>query len=85
MERTNLFNGFSGQIRGLIMQDINTKTIKELRTLTGLSQSKFASYLEIPVKTIQSWESGIRKPPAYINKLIERVIAIESSVKGRIE
>lgn len=60
-------------------------TIKELRAVTGMSQSQFADYLEIPVKTIQSWESGIRKPPVYINKLIERVITTESSIKGRTE
>ena len=46
-------------------------TIKELRTTTGLSQAKFAKLLEIPTRTIEDWESGRHKPPAYVVKLIE--------------
>jgi DNA-binding transcriptional regulator YiaG len=46
-------------------------TIKELRSLTQLSQSKFANAVGIPVRTIQQWEQGERKPPEYVVTLIE--------------
>lgn len=45
-------------------------TIKELRQQTGLSQTAFARYFEIPVRTVQDWEQGKRKPPEYLVKLM---------------
>ena len=52
-------------------------TIRELREKTGLSQSKFADLLHIPVRTIQVWEINQRKPPIYVNELIEKVLRYE--------
>lgn len=46
-------------------------TIKELRELTGYSQSQFCMMLGIPVRTYCSWESGERKPAKYVLDLIE--------------
>ena len=40
-------------------------TIKELRQLTKLSQSKFASKYNIPIKTLQNWEQGVYIVPDY--------------------
>lgn len=45
--------------------------IKELRTLTGMSQQKFSDYLHIPTRTIENWESEQRTPPVYVVELIE--------------
>ena len=45
-------------------------TIKELRLQTGLSQSAFAKYFEIPLRTVQDWEQDKRKPPEYLVKLM---------------
>ena len=45
-------------------------TIKEARQAAGLSQAKMATILEIPKRTIESWETGERKPPVYVEKLI---------------
>lgn len=49
-------------------------TIKEIRSLSGLSQSKFGAKYNIPLRTIQDWEAEIRTPPKYINELLERVV-----------
>lgn len=49
-------------------------TIKELRKLTKLSQSKFAAKFHIPLKTLQSWEQGIRKPTEYTLYMLEQLI-----------
>lgn len=48
--------------------------IKEIREMTGLSQSKFAKEYGIPVRTLQNWEIDKAKPPAYLVTLLERVV-----------
>lgn len=52
-------------------------TIQELRKRVNMSQSEFAKYTEIPLRTIQKWERGGSVPPSYIPRLIERVIELE--------
>jgi DNA-binding transcriptional regulator YiaG len=49
-------------------------TIKEIRTQMGLSQSQFANYFEIPIRTIQKWECGQSSPPPYIPKMMLRIV-----------
>nr|DAU62186.1 MAG TPA: putative transcriptional regulator [Caudoviricetes sp.] len=49
-------------------------TIKELRSLTGLSQKVFSDKYEIPKRTIEDWEAERRTPPEYVIKLLERVV-----------
>lgn len=44
--------------------------LKEARQAAGLSQAKMSALFEIPKRTIESWESGERKPPVYVEKLI---------------
>lgn len=46
-------------------------TIKEIRSLTGLSQTDFGNKYNIPMRTIQNWEGGQRKAPAYVEELLE--------------
>lgn len=45
--------------------------IKELRHQAGMAQKQFAEYFKIPVRTIEDWEAGRRKPPEYIIELIK--------------
>ena len=52
-------------------------TIKELRKSTGLSQKGFAEYLNIPQRSIENWESGVREPPTYVLELIEYKLSKE--------
>ena len=47
------------------------KNIKELRELTGLSQSQFSKEFNIPIRTLQKWESGERIPPEYMEGLLK--------------
>ena len=47
-------------------------TIKEARKNAGLTQAKMSELLEIPKRTIGDWETGKRKPPAYVEKLVIR-------------
>jgi transcriptional regulator with XRE-family HTH domain len=46
-------------------------TIKELRSLSGMTQHEFADYFDIPFRSIQNWEGGQRNAPDYVTKLIE--------------
>ena len=56
-------------------------TIQELRKRTGLSQSKFAESLEIPLGTIQNWERNHRTPPEYVLKLIEKSLKVDGLIE----
>lgn len=49
-------------------------TIKELRSLTRMTQKEFGEYLGIPMRTIQNWETGQRQCPTYVINLIEYYI-----------
>lgn len=47
------------------------KTFKDLLAEHNISQSQFSREFEIPLRTVQNWVSGERKPPDYLLKLIE--------------
>lgn len=45
-------------------------SMKELISLTGLSQTSFAKGAGIPLRTVQNWYGGIRECPAYVRFLL---------------
>ena len=51
-----------------------TMSIRDLRKLLGDTQSEFSERYNIPFRTIQNWESGVRKPPEYIIDLLKQRI-----------
>ena len=52
-------------------------TIREARIAAGLTQRQLSDTLDIPLRTIESWESGSRTPPPYVEKLIvEKLISM---------
>lgn len=51
--------------------------VKELRTITGMSQSQFADHFHIPVSTYRKWEIGVQKPADYIIFMIEAILTFE--------
>ena len=57
-----------------------TKTIKHLRSSTGMSQKKFGDFLDIPLKTIQNWEYERTKCPEYVVGLIEYKLEKEKKI-----
>lgn len=50
------------------------QTIGEIRALSGLSRAEFSRRYGIPVRTLQDWESGKRKSPDYLAKLLYRTV-----------
>ena len=45
--------------------------IRSLRLQLGITQSEFALRYNIPFRTVQNWETGLRNPPQYITELLE--------------
>ena len=45
-------------------------SIKDIRTVSGLSRTAFAEHLCIPYRTVQDWELGTRACPGYLRLLI---------------
>ena len=45
-------------------------SIKEERLKAGLTQKAMSELLEIPKRTIGSWEDGSRQCPPYVERLI---------------
>ena len=45
-------------------------TFKELRQLSGMTQKAFSEYFEIPRRTIEDWDMGVRQCPEYLLKLM---------------
>lgn len=49
-------------------------TIKEMRLLLQVSRTEFSRQYQIPLRTLEDWESGKRNPPNYVLELLERVV-----------
>lgn len=44
---------------------------KELREKSGMSRKQFAEYFNIPYRTVQNWELGLRVCPEYLLDLMQ--------------
>ena len=51
--------------------------MREIRDITGLSVQKFGDKYGIPLRTIQQWERGERKPPDYVIAMLERCVKMD--------
>ena len=50
--------------------------IAEARKTKGMTQQELSEWLEIPHKTLENWEQGVRKCPVYVEKLIiEKILS----------
>lgn len=45
-------------------------TIKEAREQSGLSRAEMSRLFEIPLRTLEDWETEKRTPPPYVKKLV---------------
>ena len=57
------------------------QSIKLLREQSGLSRKDFSLHIGIPLRTIEDWEAGRRKPPEYIPRLIAYQLKYEELSK----
>ncbi|MFR0055204.1 helix-turn-helix domain-containing protein [Blautia wexlerae] len=49
-------------------------TITEMRNYIGVSRAEFSRRYNIPLRTLESWESEVRTPPEYILQLLEESV-----------
>ena len=54
--------------------------IRKIREQTGLSRKDLSIHIGIPLRTIEDWESGRRRPPEYIPRLIKYQLLYEEIV-----
>ena len=55
-------------------QEVIDMDIRGMRMQLGDTQSEFAARYQIPFRTVQNWEAGVRKPPEYMANLLEQRI-----------
>lgn len=60
------------------MNEINK--MKYIRGLTNLTQVEFSKKYNIPIRTIQDWESGKRKWSDYVLELLEFKVRFEKEI-----
>lgn len=44
--------------------------LKQIRIEKGMTQKEFSEFLGVPFRSIQNWETGQRRCPEYVEKLI---------------
>jgi putative transcriptional regulator len=52
---------------------IDAVAVREIRALTGLSQPKFATILDVDVGTLRNWEQGRREPTGPAKALLRAI------------
>lgn len=57
-------------------------TFKELREGSGMARGQFAEYFDIPYRTVQNWELGLRECPEYLLKLMQYKLVNEGKIKA---
>lgn len=55
--------------------------MKQLRNMTGLSQSQFAKKFHLKLRTLQSWEQNTRPTPEFAIYLIGQILEYEGVLK----
>lgn len=48
--------------------------ITEMRNYIGVSRAEFSRRYSIPLRTLESWEAGVRTPPEYVLDLLEESV-----------
>lgn len=54
-------------------------TITEMRKHLNVSRAEFSRRYNIPIRTLEDWESEKRTPPEYVMSLLERAVLEDAS------
>lgn len=63
------------------MKEVTIMNITEMRNYIGVSRAEFSRRYNIPIRTLESWESEVRTPPEYVRQLLERAVLEDCEVK----
>ena len=55
--------------------------IKELRENIGMNRRQFSEHTGIPIRTLEDWEAGRRKPPEYVPRLLTYMLKYEELIR----
>ena len=58
----------------------SAEKIRKIREQTGLSRKDLSIHVGIPLRTIEDWEAGRRRPPEYIPRLIDYQLKYEELI-----
>ena len=58
--------------------------IKRIREATGLTQSKFATWLRVSLASLQDWEEGRHPPTKAAIRLLQEAEASAKKLKDRL-
>ena len=47
---------------------------ERIRSMLGVSRSEFSKRYDIPIRTLEDWDSGRTNPPKYVISLLDRVV-----------
>lgn len=59
--------------------------LREMRKRLGNTQIEFARRYNIPLRTLQNWEAGVRIPPDYVMKLLEDRVSADLINRKTVE
>ena len=54
----------------------------EIRAILGISRAEFSRRYHIPIRTLENWDAGVRKPPAWALYILERLVRIDGHENG---
>ena len=57
-------------------------TVREIRELLGVSRAEFSRRYNIPIRTLENWESGTREAPEWTMEILERVVRGDVHMDG---
>ncbi len=55
----------------LPVKEYSSKEIRDIRKKAGMTQSVFASYMGVSIKTVEAWEAGRTHPTGPVFRLLE--------------
>ncbi len=56
--------------------DVAHMSVKDLRSVTGLSRTVFAERFCIPLRTVEDWEAARRNPPDYVRLMMAQLVGV---------
>lgn len=59
--------------------------VKEIRGELEMSQQEFADAYGIPLRTVQSWEQGARRPDATARSYLRTIASMPKQVRSALE
>lgn len=57
-------------------------TSLEIRALLGISRAEFHRRYNIPIRTLEAWDKGVRTPPTWAMELLERAVREDMKKEG---